>query len=50
MASSVLAAMAIVAALRFHTPRMPVPSWIFVVRAATSPSSTVVSCAHVSGR
>jgi hypothetical protein len=35
--------MAMVAALRFHTLRMPVPSVIRSVRTAASASSTVVS-------
>jgi hypothetical protein len=41
--ASVAAAIAMVAALRFQTPRMPVPSrrrWVFT---ASSASSTVVS-------
>ena len=42
--------MAMVAALRFQMPRMPVPSVIRVVRAAASASSTVMSYAHVSGK
>src|SRR5439155_856628 len=44
------ATIAMVAALRFQMPRMPVPSVIRVVRAAASASSTVMSYAHVSGR
>ena len=50
IACSVAAAIAMVAALRFQMPRMPVPSVIRVVRAAASASSTVMSYAHVSGR
>ena len=48
--ASVAAAIAMVAALRFHTPRIPVPSVIRSVRTAASASSTVMSYAHVSGR
>src|SRR5207249_11792102 len=50
IAWSVAAAIAMVAALRFQMPRMPVPSVIRVVRAAASASSTVMSYAHVSGK
>ena len=41
--ASVAAAMAMVAALRFHTPMIPVPSRIREVFTAASASSTVVS-------
>jgi len=47
--ASVAAAIAIVAALRFHTPRIPVPSFTRVVLTAISASRTVMSYAHVSG-
>jgi hypothetical protein len=49
IACSVAAAIAMVVALRFQMPRMPVPSVIRFVRAAASASSTVMSYAHVSG-
>jgi len=41
--------MAMVAALRFHTPRMHVPSEMRSVFTAASANTTVMSYTHVSG-
>ncbi len=49
IAWSVAAAIAIVAALRFQMPRIPVPMARRLVRIAASASSTVMSYAQVSG-
>jgi len=46
----VVAAIASVPAVRFQTPRIPVPNVIPFVLNAASASSTVTSYAHVSGR
>jgi len=47
---SVAAAIAICPGLRLQTERTPVPRPTRSVRTAASASSTVVSCAQVSGR